>query len=205
MTKNDLRDLRDFNSLERTIYRDLGVIDFRNYDLNHFDYEGFEIDRFKLPSYEGKEASPEERKEKVARVDKFVDSFVPISSKKKIQVKQSLQELIRNAQKHGNNLDSSKKIGVGYMLKLNSLHLFVEDEGGVIDSNLLPYTRYLESCIETNEDFGKWELFHTQFCKKENPEGNGGQGTKIVHGFSDSVGYFKSELGGLLVKTRYDF
>ena len=42
------------------------------------------------------------------------------------------------------------------------------------------------------------------FAKKEKPAGRGGVGTVVIHRYSDKVGYYMSDKGGLIVSLSFD-
>lgn len=201
----DLRNIENYNSLERNLYREMKQINLSDFDLDPFDYSGFDIERSKLPSQYNQEASEEERYAAFRNSFKFIQNHTPFYPSKRVGIERCVQELLRNAQKHGNKNNPSKKIGIGYQLTPSSFHVFVEDKGGCLDANFLSYTKYLQDLKQRDVPTNDWKTYHTGFCREENPPGNAGSGTILAYLFADDVGYFKSELGGLLVKTRFDF
>ncbi len=106
----------------------------------------------------------------------------------------AVYEAVLNAYQHGNKKDTSKKITLAYKHSLEHLDLMVEDEGGVVDSNFVPFVlRHREGVYK--EKF----LNFYEFSGKEKPDKNQGTGTSFMHQYVDSVNYLISEKGGLIV------
>lgn len=200
----DLSNLDEFNSLERELYRRIGTINLQNYDqLPVFDYTHFDIDRFKLPNENESEASFQTRSEKIFRQWKCMKTVTDsMAANKEDQLFSSINEAIRNAQKHGNKLDETKKIGFGFMYepKEKTLELLVEDSGGEFRAELLQYRRQLISCLKEEKTVPSFY----EYVQEKSPKGHSGIGSRIIHEFADEVTYHKSpDLGGLLVRMKY--
>ena len=201
--KNDIQNVSEFGSIERELYRDIEIIDFLDYpDSPYFDYSGYDIDRFKLKSDGVNEATREEREKVLKKYLNVAKLNYSLSSNIEDQIAVCIHEAIRNAQKHGNKLDSSKKIGVGIKLNSNDyLEMFVEDSGGQIKSDFFPYRQVI---LKSKYENLPYPSFYN-FLETDSPKGHSGIGTRIIHEFSDSVSYHKSELGGLLVRMGFKF
>ncbi|MBR9691393.1 hypothetical protein GOV06_01280 [Candidatus Woesearchaeota archaeon] len=106
----------------------------------------------------------------------------------------ALYEAVLNAFQHGNKKDSSKLIRVGYKISEEQVDIMVEDQGGELDPNFIPYI------LEHREERYKnhFKNFY-EFSGKEKPSKNHGTGTMFMHQYTDRVNYYHSENDGLIV------
>ena len=106
----------------------------------------------------------------------------------------ALNEALLNAYQHGNKKNISKKISYGYQLSNSDkrLDLMVEDEGGIINPEFVPFILMHRSKKPVFVDF-------YTFASKTKPPENQGTGTLFMHQYMDEVFYYKSKKDGLLV------
>lgn len=107
-------------------------------------------------------------------------------------------EAILNAYQHGNKKDPSKKIKTGHLITNNEFIFTVEDEGGVLKSDFLPYI--LEHRLRT--DLEKRFVNFYKFTNTEAPNTNLGTGTSFIHVYPDFVNYYKGSNSGLVVEIH---
>lgn len=187
----DLREIGNPNSLLRQILRENGDIDLHDFDLSLFDYTGFNIDYFKLPSTNNQEAPLDIRQT-------HLDTLINKLKQENIELDKetgAISEMIRNAQEHGNKFDINKSIGLGYKKSKDILEIFVEDQGGILNQDFLPYVLFAQRALQVGENI----VGFYQFSQKEILLGHSGVGTLVAHSVLDNIEYHKSKLGGLLV------
>ncbi len=106
-----------------------------------------------------------------------------------------LYEALLNAFQHGNMRDTLKPIRFHYKVSDSEVELLVEDEGGIINPNFIPFVlrHHNSRCMEKPTDF-------YTFCGIRKPETNNGTGTFFIHKDTDEVTYHKSQRNGLIVR-----
>jgi anti-sigma regulatory factor (Ser/Thr protein kinase) len=108
----------------------------------------------------------------------------------------ALYESILNAYQHGNKKDPNKKIKINFSIDESSLEIAIQDEGGILDPDFVPFV------LKQREIKGQKQdrlLDFYKFAGKQKPETNNGTGTSFMHQYADRVTYFKSPTGGLVV------
>ena len=184
----DLFDVDSVDSLVRTLIRETGELDIRD-----FDVEPYEI----IPGYVVEELvfdPKNHRKQIKTAIMRIVESAIRngYDIRKLIT---PLYETVLNAIQHGNNYDFSKKVKIARKMTDDAIEIAVIDEGGVLDPEFVPYVlrhregRHKERMI----DF--YEFTHRERPNQENL----GKGTFFTHLYVDNVSYFRSKEGGLVV------
>lgn len=134
---------------------------------------------------------------KVAEMEKILED---VGTKMNLNLKKTglyapIYEALLNAFQHGNRRDVSKKVALHYKTTKSFVEVMVEDEGGVLDANFIPFIlrhrdpKYLQK--PTN--------FY-DFVGIKMPETNHGTGTNFIHFYADQVSYHRSESDGLIVR-----
>lgn len=85
-------------------------------------------------------------------------------------------------------------VRVGYKIIPAQVDIFIEDEGGRINSNFIPFVlRHREL-----SHVGRISNFY-EFSGLERPKESEGKGTSFMHLYASEVHYYKAQSGGLLV------
>ena len=98
-----------------------------------------------------------------------------------------LEEALRNAYEHGNNMDSDKRIRVCWTDKPS---IIVMDQGNTIRRD---YYDYLKHFNHSNDG-----IPYYSYIGVDRPRGNYGMGTMLIHKPYNAQ-YYRGELGGLAV------
>ncbi|MFZ5955455.1 MAG: ATP-binding protein [Nanoarchaeota archaeon] len=106
----------------------------------------------------------------------------------------ALYEGVLNAFQHGNNKDSSKKVILAYKIGENQAEFSIIDEGENINPEFVSYVAWIRGG-GLSRDFRNFY----SFAELDKPKTNNGTGTIFMHNYVDSLKYFKSEKGGLVV------
>jgi serine/threonine-protein kinase RsbW len=89
----------------------------------------------------------------------------------------AVRESVVNAMKHGNHLDESKRVEVGFVIHPNALEVQIKDEGGGFDPESVPSPVAEENLLKAD-----------------------GRGIFFMRSFMDEVTYSFPPKGGTLVK-----
>ena len=190
--KSDLRSVSNYYSPIRELFRQEEEIDLNTMQTPHFDYEGFNRDFFYLTSQEGIPGSYEKRRGIIQGLYDSLECRDRISPR---PFRSCLDEIVRNAEEHGNEFNKDKKIGIGFREDKNKLDVLVEDEGGRLHNEFLPYILDIKDKMDQGMSF---EGFY-DYTQEQVPDGHSGSGLKTISYFYDDVTFHKSDLGGLLV------
>ncbi len=111
-------------------------------------------------------------------------------------------EAVKNAREHGNKYDNNKKVTLRSSCENNNLTFLVQDQGGEIDGNLVPYVLLFR---QNNPDsFLSLPDFYSFRGDYYAPEGHSGVGTKVMNiCFPNRVNYFRGK-EGLIVSLSKD-
>ena len=116
------------------------------------------------------------------------------------QVFTAIYESILNAYQHGNRKDPNKNIKIGRKLTKNSLEVCIVDEGGVIQSEFVPFIM-----AHYAGNYKNGFLDYYQFTNNKKNDNNQGKGTFFIFSYVDEVRYFKSPSGGLGIYLKKEF
>lgn len=198
--ETDLRNLDEYNSLLRSIARKYDEVDLKSFtEQPIFDYSGFDRKKINLSSRLGENAYPSERQAFTKYLFEDLEKIYPNLRKNHVNIlSMGFDEILKNAHEHGNLFDSKKSLGIGRKFTEDGLELIVEDEGGKLEPEFLPYTSYLYDYISEGISVdGYYKHVRT-------PEKNfhSGSGLKTVFSIYDEVTFHKSDIGGLLVLMK---
>jgi hypothetical protein len=115
---------------------------------------------------------------------------------------EAVDEAVENGILHGNKVDPQKRVWVHSMHGEEGLHVCVEDEGGRIPPVLLPYLLLLRDTKESGGQVMDARNFY-QFAGRAKPKTRRGEGTIIIHDFSDEVRYGIGPHMGLVVDMYF--
>ncbi|MBR9676381.1 ATP-binding protein [Candidatus Woesearchaeota archaeon] len=190
----DLLSLGNQDSLVRTL------LDSASKD-GYIHLEDFPIDTFSIPEeYENvklfRTTDVEEEIKEVS--NNLAEDF----SKKGFpsNLSTSLHEAILNAYQHAHKYIRHTPITVAHNISDDTLNVFVEDIGGVVKKQFLPYI-----LAQRQHKKGEKALNFYEFSELDPINENLGVGTTFMHLYSDDVSYYKSPNNGLIVhmqKTR---
>ena|SRR3989338_315957 len=114
---------------------------------------------------------------------------------KKLRLYAPLYEALLNAFQHGNKRDSARPIRLHYARMPEQIELLVEDNGGILNPNFIPFVLRQRQHIPGQNNVNFYE-----FCGVEKPDTNLGTGTFFIHAGSDEVTYHKSGNNGLIIR-----
>ena len=187
-----LFDVDDVESIIRKSTKGRGVIDLNDYDIPTYDIpENYTIKkcRFNPESY-------------AKEIRSAIEPIVDLAESKGCAANlfTALYEGVLNAYQHGNKKDKDKEVTIAYSIKSSSAEVAIIDEGGVINSEFMPFViRHREG--KHKERF----LDFYEFTGMEKPSTNNGTGTSFIHTYVDDVIYFKSDKGGLALHLAKKF
>jgi len=186
---NELFDLDDSYSVVRRAFSKYDSINLSNLGLSTYKISsGYEIQHNYI--------SNENYKKDIANIVKNV-IFEISDVDKRDEFYTAVYECVLNAYQHGNKKDFTKPVTIAHKIDDLVAKVLVIDQGGEFDSSFVPFVlRHKQGLYK--EKF----LDYYSFSGKYKNEENLGTGTSFIHTYVDSVKYFKSENGGLLVRLR---
>mgnify|MGYP000675184366 CR=1 FL=1 len=185
----DLFDLDDIETLIRHLLRREKEVDLRDFDVSPFVVSpDMSVKDFRF--------HPERYKKEVKRATEYVISSIEGSGYNVYTVFTPLYEAILNAFQHGHGGDPSKLVTIAHKVSPEEADIAVIDEGGVIDSEFVPFVLRHREGRHRNQVMDFYE-----FAGRERPDtGNLGKGTFLMHSYANNISYYKSENGGLVVQ-----
>jgi len=187
----ELFDIDSIDSVTRKVFQESKTIKLSELDISTYkiseDYITHEF-FFNKESY---------RKE-------IADAIEPILKKitdeyEKDQMFTAVYECVLNAYQHGNKMNPNIPVKVAHKIDESKAKILVIDQGEELEKDFTPFIlRHKEGRYKTNF------IDYYTFSGKEKPDTNLGTGTSFMHTYVDSVKYFKSEEGGLLIRLRKD-
>ena len=183
----DIFDAACIDSLVRKIFRERGEL-----DLQHFSIPTYKIRQ----DYTVVECQIDQKthgKDIRRTIEPIIDKAESMGYSHNLFT--AVYEAVLNAYQHGNKMDPNKKVTIAYKIGREKADIVVMDEGGVLDPEFVPFVLHHREGQHTTRflDFYK-------FTGREKPEGNNGTGTSFMHTYVDTVSYFKSPAGGLVVQ-----
>ena len=198
MVLHDENILDSYNpeNILRKVFLEYGQVSLRDHS-DIFDYSGFRREFYTFPNSENPLSFQKKRRDVLLE---FIEG-IPVELHGKNRFCASLDELIRNAQKHGNKHQEDKNVGLAWRMSevgnKGILEVIVEDEGGELDSQFIPYIMELKKSIVNGASLDGYY----DYLSQTPPEGHSGSGLKAVSFYFDDIDFYKSDLGGLAVKT----
>ena len=107
-------------------------------------------------------------------------------------VRMGVEEAVMNAHVHGNRRQREKPIFLDYVIDESKAHIFIEDQGGFVDQNFIPYL--------INLDGANFEKDFYKFSGKTKPDERGGVGLQTIYKAFEKVIYAPGPRGGLLLE-----
>jgi anti-sigma regulatory factor (Ser/Thr protein kinase) len=189
---DDLFDVDNLNSVLRQIIKKKRVIDIKNYNVLTYSIpEDYMVKSVCFDS----EGYDEEIRDAIRPIVHATEEKGCSET-----LFTALYEAVLNAYQHGNKREINKKVTIAHKVNNDSVEVAVVDEGGVIDSDFIPFViRHREGRHE------KHFLDYYDFSGKERPPRNNGTGTSFMHTYVDDISYFKSKQGGLVVHLTKKF
>lgn len=186
---NEIFDVDCVDSVVRKIFNSYGTINLSDMDIDTYVISSdYEIEKFFF--------EPNSYKKEINSVVKDVVNKISDEDKRE-QLYTAVYECILNAYQHGNKRDSNKSVTLAHKINDFYAKVLVMDEGGELEPSFAPFVlRHKQG--KHNDGF----LDYYNFSGKSKPEENFGTGTSFIHTYVDSVRYFKSSEGGLLVRLR---
>ncbi|MGV8141314.1 MAG: ATP-binding protein [Candidatus Woesearchaeota archaeon] len=185
----DIFDVDNIESVVRQKCKEGGMIDLSKYTMTPFELsEDYIIKELHLPS--------EDYDSSILTGIKKILKIAETAGFDRHRLTSPIFEGCRNAHQHGNLCNPEKKITVGYnIVPKKSLDIVIIDEGGMLNPEFLPYIlRHRQGLHRTNH------VNFYEFCNVSKPKNNLGEGTALIHStYLDSVKYYKSDKGGLVV------
>lgn len=186
---NEIFDVDCVDSVVRKIFNSYGTVNLSDMDIDTYVISSdYEIEKFFF--------APVNYKIKINSVVESVVARVSDEDKRN-QLYTAVYECVLNAYQHGNKRDSNKSVTLAHKIDENYAKVLIMDEGGELEPSFAPFI--------LRHKQGKYKdgfLDYYNFSGKPKPKENFGTGTSFIHTYVDSVRYFKSSEGGLLVRLR---
>ena len=186
----DIFDIDTIDSVVRKLIREKGVVDLRDVEIESFsipyDYSVREIFLPKI-NYDEEICKQIKKISKIASKNGF--------DHKKVSV--VLFEGIRNAHQHGNKLNSDKSIVVAYKIIPGKYDIAIIDQGGVLDPEFVSYIQRFKQGLHKEKPMSFYD-----FSEREKGENNLGRGIYLINSYVDSIYFYKSDSGGLVMHVE---